>query len=189
MNKLIVSIIAILMANFCLLHTAYAEINEFVGVSAAPDDPSVMISLNKSQYVPGDNMKVTLTTSLGTGDNSWDIYVGLMLPDNSFYLMTFEPSFSLTLDLVPACPLKSITAESMTILDITLSKGLPTGNWQWASALGKDNFSKISEISLAPFTLSNPQGGELDLVGMKWTPSQGQFSPKLRCASFCRLTE
>jgi len=24
---------------------------------------------------------------------------------------------------------------------------------------------------------------------LKWTPSQGQFSPKLRCASFCRLTE
>jgi len=24
---------------------------------------------------------------------------------------------------------------------------------------------------------------------VKWTPSQGQFSPKLRCASFCRLTE
>ena len=27
------------------------------------------------------------------------------------------------------------------------------------------------------------------LVIMKWTRSQGQFSPKLRCASFCRLTE
>jgi len=24
---------------------------------------------------------------------------------------------------------------------------------------------------------------------VKWTPSQGQFSPKLRCASFCLLTE
>ena len=24
---------------------------------------------------------------------------------------------------------------------------------------------------------------------MKWTPSQGQFSPKLRCASFCLLAE
>jgi len=165
MNKLIVSIIAILMANFCLLHTAYAEINEFVGVSAAPVDPSVRISLNKSQYAPGDNMKVTLTTLPGTGDNSWDIYVGLILPDSSLYFVTFEPSFSLTLDLVPACPLKSITAESMTILDITLPEGLPPGNWQWASVLGKDNLSKISEISWALFTLSNPQGGELDLTG------------------------
>ena len=26
-------------------------------------------------------------------------------------------------------------------------------------------------------------------MAMKWSPSQGQFSPKLRCASFCLLTE
>jgi hypothetical protein len=28
-----------------------------------------------------------------------------------------------------------------------------------------------------------------DPFKVKWTPSQGQFSPKLRCASFCILTE
>ena len=29
----------------------------------------------------------------------------------------------------------------------------------------------------------------IDGLDRKWTPSQGQFSPKLRCASFCLLTE
>jgi len=141
------------------------DVSEFVGGSAAPANPSVRISLNNSQYTPGDNMKVTLTTSPGTGDNSWDIYVGLILPDSSLYFVTFEPSFGFSPDLVLARPSKSITAESMTILDITLPEGLPPGNWQWASVLGKDNLSQISEISCAPFTMSNPQGGELDLTG------------------------
>ena len=135
------------------------------GSSAAPVDPSVRISLNKSQYAPGDNMKVTLTTSPGTGDNSWDIYVRLILPDSSLYFVTFEPSFSFSPDLVLARPSKPITAKSMTILDITLPEGLPPGNWQWASFLGKDNLSKISETSWAPFTMSNSQGGELNLTG------------------------
>ncbi|MGB9496878.1 MAG: LVIVD repeat-containing protein [Dissulfuribacterales bacterium] len=141
------------------------DVSEFAGGSAAPVDPSVRISLNKSQYAPGDNMKVTLTTSPGTGDNSWDIYVGLILPDSSLYFVTFEPSFSFSPDLVSARPSKPITAESITILDITLPEGLSPGNWQWASVLGKDNLSKISEISSAPFTLNNPQGSELDLTG------------------------
>ena len=110
-------------------------------------------------------MKVTLTTSLGTEDNSWDIYVGLILPDSSLYFVTLEPSFSFSPDLVLARPSKPITAESVTILDITLPEGLPPGNWQWASVLGKDNLSKISEISWAPFTLNNSQTNELDLTG------------------------
>jgi hypothetical protein len=118
------------------------DVSEVAGGSAAPVDPSVKISHNKSQYAPGDNMKVTLTTSPGTGDNSWDIYVGLILPDSSLYFVTFEPSFTFSPDLVPARPSKPITAASMTILDITLPEGLPPGNWQWASILGKDNLSK-----------------------------------------------
>lgn len=153
-----------LLIFFCGLFGETVVASSIVG-PAAPVDPSVNISLNESQYAPGDNMKVLLTTSPGTGDNSWDIYVGLILPDNSLYFVTFEPSFSLSSDLVSARPSRSIATETMIILDITLPEGLPPGNWQWASVLAKDNLSKISEISWAPFILSNPQGGELDLTG------------------------
>jgi hypothetical protein len=147
------------------------DVSDFTEDPASPVDPSVTISLNKSQYYSGDNMKVTLSTSAGTGDNSWDIYVGLILPDNSLQFMTFEPSFSLGLNPVPARPSKPITTESMTILEITLPEGLPSGNWQWASALGKDNLSKLSAISRAPFTLRNSQEAALDLTGT-WSVQQ-----------------
>jgi hypothetical protein len=123
------------------------DVSDFAESPAIPVDPSVTISLNKSEYYPGDNMKVTLSTSAGTGDNSWDVYVGLIMPDNSLRFMTFDPSFSLGFDSVPARPSKPIATESMTILEITMPEGLPTGNWQWASALGKDNLSKLSNIS------------------------------------------
>jgi len=50
------------------------------------------------------------------------------------------------------------------------------------SEIAINNFSKYCKdnkiINITPIKLS-----------VKWTPSQGQFSPKLRCASFCRLTE
>ena len=141
------------------------DVSDFIESPATPVDPSVSISLNESEFYPGDNMKVTLSTSAGTGDNSWDIYVGLIMPDNSLRFMTFEPSFSLGFDSVPARPSKPITTESMTILEITVPEGLPIGNWQWASALGKENLSKLSNISRAPFTLSNSQGAKLDLTG------------------------
>jgi hypothetical protein len=39
------------------------------------------------------------------------------------------------------------------------------------------------------FGANIPSKTEILTAEMKWTPSQGQFSPKLRCASFCRLTE
>ena len=143
------------------------NVSEFSESLATSDTPSVTISLNNSGYYPGDNMKVTLTTSAGTGDNAWDIYVGLIMPDNSLQFMTFEPSFSLNPDPVPARPSKPITTESMTILDITLPEGLPTGNCKWASALGKNNFNKISDISWAPFTLNAPQVETHDLTG-RW---------------------
>ena len=131
------------------------DVSDFTESPTTPVEPSITISLNKSEYYPGDNMEVTLTTSAGTGNNSWDIYVGLILPDNSFQFMTFEPSFSIGLNLLPARPLKPITTESMTILEITMPEGLPPGNWQWLSALGKDNLNKISNISQAAFTLGN----------------------------------
>lgn len=142
------------------------DVSDFTGPSIPPD-PSVIISLNKNQFVPGDQMKVTLTTSSGTKDNDWDVYVGVILPDNTLYVMTFEPSFTLTSDIVPACPSKTIKDESVTILDIILPEGLPFGNWQWVSVLGKDNFSRTSDLSWAPFTLSNVNE-EFDLTGW-WT--------------------
>jgi hypothetical protein len=141
------------------------DVSDFIESPAIPVDPSVTISLNKSEYYPGDNMKVTLSTSAGTGDNSWDIYVGIIFPDNSLRFVTFEPSFSLGPDPVPARPSKLVTNESLTILDITLPEELPTGKWRWATALGKDNLSQIGVISWAPFTLSASQGTALDLTG------------------------
>jgi len=147
------------------------DVSDFTESSTTPVDPSATISLNKSEYYPGDNMKVTLSTSAGTGDNSWDIYVGLIMPDNSLRFMTFEPSFSLGLNPVPARPSEPITTESMTILEITMPEGFPPGNWQWVSALGKDNLSKLSAISRAPFTLHNSQEAALDLTGI-WRVQQ-----------------
>jgi hypothetical protein len=115
--------------------------------------PSVNISLNQSQFQAGDKMTVRLTTTPGAGDNAWNIYVGLVFPDGTLYFMTYDPLFSFAVDWVPACPPGLITAQTATILDLTLPLGLPSGDWIWASILARPDFSKFSEVSWVPFAI------------------------------------
>jgi hypothetical protein len=131
-----------------------------------PVDPSVNISVRGryygsnplDQYVPGDVMRVVLETLPGTGDNSWNVYMGLILPDNSLYIVLIEPSLGLVRyespdDLVPVRPLRPITEEAITILDFTVPPGLPTGKYQWLAVLEKDNWGQVSDISWGSFIL------------------------------------
>lgn len=132
--------------------------------------PSVGISLNQSQFETGDTMTVTLTTTPGTGNDQWNIYVGLVPPDNTLYFMTYEPSLSFSNAWVPACPPGPITAKTATILNLILPTGLPTGEWAWASVLAKPDFSEFSELSWVPFAITVPatQTGSGSVTGT-WT--------------------
>ena len=142
------------------------DVSMFTGNVPGAEDPSVNISLNQSQFKAGDTMTVTLTTTPGTGNNLWDIYVGLILPDSTLYFMTYESLLGLSLDPIPARPLRGIRDETLTILDIILPAGLPSGNWLWASVLAKPDLSEIGgQISWAPFTIIAEQPPVVNVTG------------------------
>jgi len=117
--------------------------------------PSAQISLNQTQFQPGDTMTVMLATTPGTDDGAWDVYVGLLPPDGSLYFFTYEPAVSLGATLVPACPLGPIPARTSPIFSLTMPVGLPQGNWMWAAILAKHDLSELSPISWAPFSLQD----------------------------------
>jgi len=116
---------------------------------------------NAKVFVPGDTMQVVLKTSPVEGGNndSWNLYVGLILPQNIFYTVSLEPALGFTRhnlpdDLKPARPLVPIVSESVTILNVTLPPGILAGEYQWLAILEKDNWSKMSRVSQETFTLA-----------------------------------
>lgn len=132
--------------------------------------PSVSLSLNQTEFSPGDRMVLTLATTPGSGDNLWDTYAALLLPDNSFYFLTILPVPGLSAVPTPLYPLGPVGAGESTLLDIIFPAGLPAGNWKWGAVLAKPDLSMISDISWATFTVTplTTSGNSIDADGFLW---------------------
>lgn len=116
--------------------------------------PSVSLSLNRTKFAAGDRMTVTLTTTPGSGDNAWNTYSALFLPDGTYYFGNGYPDVSYGRDADPLLN-APVTSGTYTLLDVILPEGLPPGSWSWAAAAAKPDFSSVSSISWAPFELSS----------------------------------
>ena len=129
------------------------------------DLPTTFIATNQLEYHAGDLMTVAITTDPGLSTEPRYLVVALMTPDstpgNPFFiyrfapvveLLTFQDAGARSLADVAARPVSVVTAESFTILGVTVP-ALPAGSYQWLTALLSEDFSVISNVATATFDL------------------------------------
>lgn len=126
-----------------------------LSIAGVAVEPYAGISLNKAVFGKGDRMVVTLTTTAAGGNDAMNVYAALFLPDGTYYFLRDFPSIEFSRDSGPLLA-SPVTSGTYTLLDMVLPEGLPAGSWTWAAALAKPDWSEASEISWAPFEISNP---------------------------------
>ena len=130
----------------------FGRIDALAAVAFELGKPSVEIGTNQPAYRGGDRMVVGVRTHPGQGSPLWDLYVVLVLPDQTLLFYRFAPNLTFSPTLQPARPLQAVSEEGFVILDGILPGDLPVGIYFWAAALITPDLKHVSRIVFAPFS-------------------------------------
>ena len=91
----------------------------------SPKQSQMQIQLDKTRYQRGEQFKATLTENLGWG---YDLYAAVVMPDGNYFTLKNTNELRGVKEAKPWYAQRK-QGQSVTLLDLTLPTGLPTGQY------------------------------------------------------------